>query len=131
MDNRIFNVNGRGTDMLQKALELAFIQNGRNTTCNAWKQTKENGLILLWSSSSKDAVPLPSPLSHEQCIPLIEGWLNGDFSKSVQLSEFCEDHSHDGENRKGWQMYCENWGHVGGEHYAICAIKPAYMWYGK
>ena len=27
--------------------------------------------------------------------------------------------------------YIEDWGHVGDDFYAIVAIKPAYMWYGK
>lgn len=130
MDNRIFNVNGEGRDMLHKALELVFQQEGKNTTCRAWKQTKEHGLILLWSDSS-DANAFPAPLSAEECVPMIEKWLASDFAKTVELSRFCDNADHDGDNGKGWQVYCEDWGHVGGDHYAICGIKPAYMWYGK
>ena len=131
MDNRIFNVNGSGSEMLRKALELAFMQEGDNTTCTAWRETKEHGLILLWAKASDNANPLPAPLSASQCVDVVETWLQGDFAQTVELSDFCEDHDHDGSNSDGWQVYCEDWGHVGDEHYAICAIKPAFMWNGK
>lgn len=130
MDNRIFNVNGSGTDMLRKTLALAFMQEGARTTCKAWRQSEEHGLILLWSAP-EGSNHLPAPLYSDQCVDLVENWLKGDFAKSVQLSDFCENLDHDGSNSDGWQVYCENWGHVGDEHYSICAIKPAFMWHGK
>lgn len=131
MDNRIFNVNGSSEKMLQKTLDLVFAQEGDNTTCKAWKATKEHGLILLWSDSPKGCTPFPAPMSAIECAPIVSQWLKGDFAKSVDLSDFCEDMDHDGSNSDGWQVYCENWGHVGDEHQAICAIKPAFMWHGK
>lgn len=131
MDNRIFNVNGQGRDMLKKTLELAFLQQGDNTTCKGWRQTKDHGLILLWSDSREKANPLPAPMTADECVPMIEKWLETDFAKSVSLSRFCEDSDHDGSNSEGWQVYCEDWGHVDHDCYAICAIKPAFMWHGK
>lgn len=131
MDNRIFNVNGRGVDMLKKALELAFMQEGQNTTCKAWKQTEKHGLILLWTDSVEGASDLPAGLDPSECALLVDKWLKSDFAKTVELSDFCDDQDHDGDNDKGWQVYCEDWGHVDNEHYAICAIKPAYLWMGK
>lgn len=131
MDNRIFNVNGTGLELLQKTLELVFMQEGSSTTCKAWKSTEEHGLILLWSSSSKDCTPFPVPLDAGQCASMADHWLKTVFDDSVKMSHFCEDIDHDGSNEEGWQVYCESWGHVGGEHAAICGIKPAYMWHGK
>lgn len=130
MDNRVFNVNGSGDEMLLKALELVFMQEGKNTTCTSWTQSKDNGLMLCWCEG-KGLTLLPSPLTAKECLPFILSWLNSDFAKTVSLSEWCNDLDHDGHNSNGWQVYCEGWGHVGGYSNTICAIKPALMWHGK
>lgn len=129
MDNRIFDVNGKGSDLLLLTLQLAFKQSG-NEVCKAWRQTPENGLVLEWWEKEGNN-PLPSPLTAEQCLPIAENWLSGDFAKKVQPDARCVDLKHDGHNSLGWQVYCEEWGHVGGEHTAICAIRPAFIWHGK
>lgn len=132
MDNRLFNINGDGEAMLLKALELAFMQQSAfNPTCSGWQQTKEHGLILCWTANHKDITPFPADLTAQQCLPFITQWLAGDFAKDVELSKMCHNADHDGSNSLGWQVYCEDWGHVGEQHYATCAIKPAYLWHGK
>lgn len=132
MNNRLFNVNGKGKEMLLATLKLAFEQKGfSNTTAKSWIETEEHGLILCWCKDDKFN-PLPSELTAEQCLPMVEQWLQGDFAKTVKLSKWCENIDHDGDNSLGWQVYVENWGHVGkAKSYAICGIKPAYMWHGK
>jgi len=131
MDNRLFNVNGEGDDMLFKTLELAFLQWGGKTTCKGWKQTKENGLILCWWCGTDRITPMPAGLTAEECFSFVTAWLKSDFAKTVDFGRWCEDSDHDGHNGMGWQVYCEDWGHVGGENGAIVAVRPAYMWYGK
>lgn len=131
MDNRVFNVNGNGSKGLLAALELVFLQDGSNTTCKGWKETKEHGLILYWLDKRDNNTSLPVPMNAQQCIHFVEAWLETDFAKTVELSDWCEDADHDGHNSEGWQVYCENWGKVGGSDYAICAIKPAFCWHGK
>lgn len=130
-DNKIFKINGSGSEMLENALELAFMQHGRNTTCEAWSQSNRHGLVLHWHNNSPNAISLPSPLSAKECLPIAEVWLRNDFTKSVELDEWCNNLDHDGHNKLGWLVYCEDWGHVGGTSSAICAIKPCYLWLGK
>jgi hypothetical protein len=38
---------------------------------------------------------------------------------------------HDGDNNKGWRIWTGGWGHVGNDHYAVCAILPEWAMYGK
>lgn len=38
---------------------------------------------------------------------------------------------HDGDNEKGWRLYNETWGMVGGDHSAFAAVEPAWAMYGK
>ena len=131
MDNRIFNVNGTGDELLLKALELALMQEwSKSTTMEAWKIDKEKGLILYWHADG-EAIPFPSPLSAEQLLPIVSGFLASKEAKEVTCEGWDADTDHDGCNGFGWRVYCEDWGHIGRDHYAFIAIKPAYIWYGK
>lgn len=134
MDNRKLAINGNGREFLKKALHLAFLQSSYNQekeyTCAAWEESKEHGLILCWSDPDRTQ-RLPAELSSEEVVPMVEAWLAGDFAKSVEPNAGCENLDHDGDNKLGWEVYVGEWGHVGDNHYAICAIKPAYLWMGK
>ena len=131
MDNKLFNVNGEGDEMLTKAIELAFLQCDERTTCDAWIQSKEHGLILMkWKTEGSNE--LPSSLTSKEVMPIVLSWLKGEFAKDVIKSEWCDYCDHDGSNGDGWQVYTDDWGCVGEAAGAtICAIKPAIMWYGK
>jgi len=133
MDNRIFNVNGSGEKMLLDALNLVFLQEGENCKIEGWSESKEHGLILHWYApdSNTEISLFPTPLTSADCLPIVLQWLAGDFADTVELSQWCNDFDHDGSNSKGWQVYCGDWGHVGNNHGAVCAIKPAFMWHGK
>lgn len=128
-DNRVFNVNGYKEEFLQRVLELAFWQSG-SLYCTHWVEDKDHGLILMWGEG-KNSHRLPSKFNAAECVNFVQRWLDSDFAQQVTLSEWCEDLDHDGHNTRGFQVYCDSWGHVGGSVYAICGIKPAYVWHGK
>ena len=131
MDNRILNVNGSGREILQKAIELAFMQfnSSREAVCSGWCFSKEKGLMLNWSDIG--CHPFPVDMNAKDCANWAFTWLQSEQAKTVALSDFCGNEDHDGHNSYGWQVYLEDWGHVGENRYALCAIKPAYMWHGK
>ena len=130
MDNRVFNVNGRGDEMLLDVLRLVFKQAGQNTRCAAWIQAKEHGLILLWHKT-ENSHGFPTPLKPESCLKFVSEWLASDQVKQVARVGWDADYDGDASNADGWRVYCEDWGHVADNHYAICAITPAAMWLGK
>lgn len=132
-DNRVFSVNGKGSTMLLKTLQLAFLQDGDKTTAKAWKFSKTHGLILLWNNPEnvEGANAFPAGLTAEQCLPFIEAWLDGDEAKSVKLNGWDRAADHDGDNGPGWRVYVEDWGQVDHLFSSICAITPAVLWYGK
>lgn len=138
MDNRIFNVNGKGDEFLLKTLELAFLQQGGYTAARArgWSFTKKHGLILHWHvseprSSANEVHRFPGELTAVQCLPFVSAWLESPEAKTVETLDQDSDYDHDGSNGRGWRVFCEAWGHVNNDSYAFIAIKPAYMWYGK
>lgn len=131
MDNRQFNVNGEGDEMLLKTLELVFQQEGNNTKAVGWEITKTHGLILYWFKE-KGINLFPTGLDAKSVLAVVVGYLDSDESENIDYdNSWDSDYDHDGHNGKGWRVYCEDWGHVNESDGAFCAIRLAYMWYGK
>jgi hypothetical protein len=131
-DNQIFNVNGRGTEGLTLALTLAFLQDGFSKGAEAYKISKEHGLVFYWTDTV--GIALDKPMQADELVDMVERYLSSDEAKECVLSDFCDNVKHDGHNSKGWQVYKNNWGFVGDSkdrEYALCGIKPAYIWHGK
>lgn len=131
MDNRLFNVNGQGGAMLAKALELAFMQHGNvDKLCEGWDIHPKKGFILYWHAEgkiNKFLTKLSAPIVASD----VYAWLQTVKPEQFELLDWEEDHDHDGSNSIGWRVYCENWGKVAEDCYAIVAIKPVYLWHGK
>lgn len=129
MDNRIFNVNGSGQEMLGLTLRLAFLHNGKNTKATGWKKTKKHGLILYQYDGGDGAIVFPVPLIAESVLPVVSHYLQS--NPDVEYKDWDENFEHDGDNSIGWRVFCEDWGHIDGSSYGFIAIKPAFMWHGK
>lgn len=127
-DNRIFNVNGFSPEMLLSTLDLVFYQH--DGLCEAWSFSVEYGLIL-HSAATTDTNRFPCKMTASNCFAFVRAWLASQESKSVLLKGWDSNYEHDGSNRQGWRVYCGDWGHIGEHHSAICAITPAFIWYGK
>lgn len=128
MDNRVFDVNGRSKQMLGAALALAFQQEGERTTAKGYVLDPARGMILLWHDHPP-CVRFLDPLDAEAATEFVWDWLK--TRPEVACVGWDEDADHDGHNERGWRVFCEGWGHVAGNHYAIVAVKPAYLWMGK
>lgn len=139
MDNQIFNVNGLTKDQLTLTLKLAltdqYAKSGETGTklVRGWRYSKSHGLILLWAIREDDKRHnvFPVPLNYSQIADIAWEWLNTQEAKLVPCEGWDANAEHDGDNEKGWRVYCEDWGHVDSDNLAIVAIKPAYLWYGK
>ena len=130
MDNRQFNVNGSGDELLLATLKLAFAQS--NKTASGWRFDQKFGLILCWYEGDGVSKFPIDQMSAEDVFPMVSRWLKSDEAATVEHTvSWDKDCKHDGHNSIGWRVYCGNWGHVGGRPDAICAIKPAYLWHGK
>lgn len=117
MDNFHFDMTSKGDKTLRTAMSL-FPQ--RNVT--GYRADAEKGLIL-YSADSPRATALPFPMTLEQAADFAHGWL--------EHADYGREPDHDGDNGKGWRLYTEDWGHVGGEWQAFAAVQPAWAMYGK
>jgi hypothetical protein len=81
--------------------------------------------IIRWADKSThpDANPFPVPMNADQIGALVTAWL--------ETAKYPPAPDHDGDNKRGWHLYNEQWGHVGNDHYAIAAIAPSWQTYGK
>lgn len=135
MDNFSINLTAESKETLLKALEIIFNHNAPGGKAVAWKETKIESnpewiganptrplLILLWHKD-QDSIKLPSPLNVRGACELIQNWLNE--------QDYGHEPDHDGDNGKGFRLFCDHWGHVEGEHYAIIGVTPAWAMYGK
>lgn len=114
--------------MLLHALELIFEQ--RKHVAKAYLRN-EYGLVLYWHHD-KGTIAFPARLTADQVLPTVLAYLDDpDGHPELKFEEWDADTEHDGYNRKGWRVYVEDWGHVGGNSYALCAIRPVFLWYGK
>lgn len=137
-DNRVFNINGRSKEMLLTALSLAQEQESGRKDCYAgWVEDPKKGLILLWHvGEHSPGNKFVTNLTAEGVVEQVWQWLQekkNDPSAEIfkHTEQWDHDSDHDGHNSYGWRVYCEDWGHVGGNHYSVVAVKPVYLWHGK
>jgi len=129
MDNRVFNVNGKGLEMLARVMALAFDQNG-TAGAVAYRIDPKFGIIWEWSVSNGSQL-VPAELTAAEAASITIRWLSSPDAWKIELSDWDEDEDHDGSNEKGWRVFVGDWGHVGDSRYVLCAVTPAYLWMGK
>lgn len=134
MDNRVFNINGTGSEMLARVLALAIEQEGCvNSGVKSFSRDPQKGLILHWvevgdlgGEHSIMGKPGSQALAEMVLAELEEDWV-----QAVPLGRWDKNADHDGHNKEGWHVYVEDWGHIGKYRCVVVAVKPAWMWYGK
>lgn len=133
-NNKVFNINGRGVRMLESAIDLACDDGGdgkfkRKVVASIFDPL--HGLIWLWTDL-EGAARFPAPLTSKQVAEISMEWLKSEEAASVKCNGWDRDADHDGDNSKGWRIYCEEWGYVGKATWrAAFAVRPVYLWHGK
>jgi len=142
MNNFGIDITAEGQETLLKAIEIAFAHNAPGQCMESYHLSKlesseYNGLpknvdgrkaiILRWTKTEKVAeggpVNLPFKLDPRGAADFARRWL--------AEQDYGQEPDHDGHNGKGWRIITGNWGHIGDDHYAICAILPWWAMYGK
>lgn len=136
MDNRIISVQAVGREQFDLAFQLMFTTEWKEQKATDYFEHPEKGLIFFWHADNfcltkgswekSPTIKLLTPMDWKRAADLAWDWLQGKDDKEYQGWS-----DHDGSNGKGFRIYNEDWGHVGGSHYAICAVLPIWAWYGK
>jgi hypothetical protein len=138
-DNKIFNINGKGKEMLDVTLQLAIYQDWgplrgalRGMQFTGWRFDPEAGLVLTtYDTPGKDYNVFVTPLSTEQTAEFVINQITRPEYKDIPLGQWEDDADHDGHNSRGWRAYMGDWGQIGGDWRSLIAIKPVYLWHGK
>lgn len=138
-DNVLFNINGRGPELLADVIKLAITQEGSIThypNIVGWRFDEEYGVLLANWVSGYATTPkgegyniFTTPLTPLQAAEFTILELNK--HDQVPLGEWEDDADHDGHNTIGWRAYREAWGHFDNDYYGLLAIKQVYLWHGK
>lgn len=142
MDNFKIDITAEGEASLRKAIEIAFAHNAPGSKIESYHIKKlensswydipeslkgETAIILRWikaeSFTEGGPVNLPFKLDSAGAADFAIRWL--------AEQDRGPEPGHDGSNGKGWRIFTGAWGHVGNDHYAVCAIVPAWAMYGK
>lgn len=88
-----------------------------------WREDTENNRLVFYWVPSSASHPLPTPMQTYKLEGMITAWLAAaDYGPEPDL---------DGSVSKGWRVYNEVWGSVGGDHMAFLAIEPVWLEYHK
>ena len=118
MDNRIFKVNGRGLETLKETMQIIH----HVIDAVGYIVDDKKGLVFFEYENEK-MIPFPSKISLSQCAILAHAWLERE-------AKYPYEPDHDGDNKKGWLLYCDEWGIIDGYDYtSFIAVKPEWCMY--
>jgi hypothetical protein len=132
-----FNVDITSQGDIGPALALAFSKRGaamgfsvqevdRKADVTSWTPTlsREQRLVFFWAEPQRKEGFRPlAKFGFATAADLAKTWLD--------QVDYGPEPDHDGSNLKGWRIYNEIWGHVGGERTAIVAVTPRWAMLGK
>lgn len=121
MDNFHFDLTSEGP--LVKPMEIAFMRPTQRA--EGYLVHREKGLVFFWylGGAPDDFVRLPFKLDPIGAADFAMRWL--------AEQDYGNQPDHDGDNGKGWRLYNEEWGQVGGWTGSFIAVKTAWAMYGK
>lgn len=130
MDNFAVRVVGawdrHGDDHLVQVLALVLRD---RLKCVGWREV-DGVLFLLWSIDRGATVvghPFPAPIDNAvEMHALVVRWL--------AVNPPAEEIDHGSDTKEiatGFEAWTDEWGHGGGDRYALLAIKPRTRWIGK
>lgn len=118
----ILNVNGEGLSRLKQAMKLLDTWETNKLTVSGF--TVEDNRIILFQYEHDSMTPFPTPMSLDFAATIAYEWVvNANYPKEPD---------HDGDNKKGWRLYKESWGHIDNYGWqSMCAVEPMWIEYGK
>jgi hypothetical protein len=120
MNNCLIKITAEGKKTFSLAMEIFFNHRAKKTV--AYQIDEDKGLILFWTKCDK-GINLPYEMTLSQTIEFCWGWLEN--------IEYPTQPYHDGDNKKGFCIYNEDYGHINNMWEAFAAIKPIWAMYGK
>lgn len=127
MKEKQFKVVAEGNEILEKTIQLLFLQSGGYLTARSWKFVPGTGLVYYWHENVTDASPFPVALDASGVYTIIKQWLaHPDSSSCVQKNSY---RNGDGSYSIGWEI--TNHLPERQEFYQLLVVKPVELYHGK
>lgn len=121
MDNKQFDITAEDKEEFILSMKIAF---GTRYPHKAVAYLIKDGILILFWHKHKDAIDLLYPMDVNETVEFVWGWLQ----KTAPAER---EPDHDGDNGKGFRVFCDMWGHVKSYSSAFVGIRPEWAWYGK
>lgn len=123
-----FDITSDNPEHFRASIQLAF---AKHASAVGYAIDPGNGktaprLILYWTDPDRSFAGFcrfPSPVGVNGAVAVVSEWL-----KAVRYDR---EPDHDGDNKKGFRVFNEEWGHVCRDHCAFVGVEPAWIMYGK
>lgn len=125
MDNGIIDIRAKTRKEFNLSFELIFT----NKKATDYLDHKDYGLIFFWYKdkiNGQETVKLPFNMDATHAADMAWGWLEN--QPDEKFKEYID---MDGSLIRAFRIFNENWTHVAGSHYGICAVQPIWGWFGK
>ena len=118
-DNIVLKISGEELPRLKIAMNLSSQQKAKGYAVHP-----DKGIVFFWADH-KDMIPFPTPLDMDRCAEIAYAWL-------IEEADYGRQPDHDGDNERGWLLYCDGWGHIDLYGWkAFVAVKPMWLMFGK
>lgn len=130
MSHNDFKVSGNDAVLLQKTIELVFLQHNpysNSATAKSWAVKKGVGMVFYWGDNITGASNLPVALKADGVYSIVNQWLDSDEAKSMLRKH--EYQGGDGSYGKGWEV--TNYHSELNAAYQIMIVRPVEIYYSK
>lgn len=122
MDNRHIDITARNEEDFNLAMQIICRTEWGSRKVVGFA-VEQNTFVLYWTKADK-MQPLPYDMTPQQITAFVWGWLQG-------AQPIDREPDHDGDNKKGFRVFNEAWGHVFNQSQAFAGITPVWAMYGK
>lgn len=130
MSHNEFKVSGDDDTLLQKTIELVFLQHNpysNSATAKSWSVEKGVGMVFYWGDNLTGANNLPVALKSDGVYSIVKQWLDSDEAKKMVRKH--EYQGGDGSYGTGWEV--TNYHYGNNASYQILIVRPIELYYSK
>ena len=119
-DSFRFDISGDGEKLLTASMSIAFMDNDKAIGFH-----KTSRRLTFFLAEHPESTALPAKLDCKAIMAIVQQWLETE-------AEYPRQPDHDGDNKRGFRIYNEAWGHIEPFGWqAFMAIEPMWTMYGK
>lgn len=130
MGDMEFKVSGDDNTLLQKTIELVFLQHNpysNSATAKSWAVLPGVGMVFYWGDNLTGTNKLPVALKADGVYAIVKQWLDSEEAQNMMRKH--EYQGGDGSYDRGWEV--TNYHSGLNAAYQILIVRPTEIYYSK